>query len=367
MRRALKILILVILLIGIVGGVIFIRYFTKSGEREKTPTRGSQLNIFNWEDYLSESVIEEFERQYGIKVNLETFTESSFAFSQIQSNPDKYDLFVTDNGEFELYRDLKMLSPLDHEKIPNIKNIKSRFRENPYDPQNKYCVPYVAGYTGILINKKYVKEFDGTRKILFDPRYKNKIVMGNNTLDILFNALFFLKIDPLNAKEEDFEGAIKLALRQKELVLAYLDPISQRKAMMNEEAWIAYIYSTEAVPLLEENENLEFFAPAEGVYLWTDLWCIPKLASHKNEAHLFLNFLLDPQIAAKNSKEIGALMVVNDIEKFLDPDLERLFRGTDFPADEEIIKRSRYEQYSISRDSLQRMLNQLQSQLNIEK
>lgn len=353
--------ILILFLITLTVGVGIYLYFKKIPNKKSYLEK--ELNIFNWENYLSDEIINDFEKRFGIKVNLEVFDDSDYAFSVIQSQPDKYDLFVVEDDYVSIMKNLKLLAPLDHQKIPNLNNLKKEAKENPYDFQNQYCVPYVAGYTGILINTKYVKDFDGTRKIFWDEKYKGKIVMPNNSIEILINALFALGYDSERATKKDFERARQLALEQKNLVLGYYDPISQREAMIKEKAWISYHYTSDVLPVLKENPAIKFFAPKEGVLLWTDNWCIPKDAKHKEAAHLFLNYLLEPEISAKNSEAIGIPMLTKEMEKFLNPEFLSKTQGLDFPLEKEILSKSRYETYSIPKEEVQSIANQLFSEL----
>jgi spermidine/putrescine transport system substrate-binding protein len=337
-------------------------------EKEKVLNLEKELNIFNWGNYLSEEVIKEFEQKFGVKVNLETFKDSDFMFSKVQSQPDKYDLVIVEHDYVSLMKNLKLLYPLDHQKIPNLKYLKKEARENSYDPGNTFCIPYVHGYTGIAINKKYVSDFDGTRKILWDPKYKGKISMLNNAQEVLVSALFYLGVkNPENPTSEEFEKAINLALKQKDLVLGYDDPIEQRELLINEKAWVAYIYSTEIGEIREKNPNIEFFAPKEGTFLWSDNLCIPKDAPHKEAAHAFLNYLLDPKVSAKNSQDIKALMVNEAMKDFLDPKFIQVMEGLDFPKEKEILEKSRYFSAVILNEEFQKAVNRLDGELKIEE
>jgi spermidine/putrescine transport system substrate-binding protein len=337
-------------------------------KKPKQPILEKELNIFNWENYLSEEVIKEFEQKFGVKVNLETFSDSDFMFSKVQSQPDKYDLVVVEQDYLVLMKNLKLLYPLEHQKIPNLKYLKKEARENSYDPGNVFCVPYVHGYTGIAINKKYVFDFDGTRKILWDPKYKGKISMPNHAQEVLVSALFYLGAKDLeNPTPEELEKAINLAIEQKDLVLGYDDPIKQRELLINEEAWIAYIYTTEIEEIKEKNPNVEFFAPKEGTFLWSDNLCILKDAPHKEAAHAFLNYLLDPKVSAKNSQDIKALMLNQAMKEFLDPKFLQVMEGLDFPKEKEIFEKSRYFANTRLNEDVQKAINRLGAELGIEE
>ncbi len=328
------------LIILIIGGAIFLS--RKPSPPLPSPTKERELNIFNWEDYLSEEVIKDFEAKFGIEVNLDTFGESEEMFSVLQSQPDKYDLVVTDDRMVILMKNLKLLSPLDHSQLPNLKYLKPQMKENAYDPGNIYCLPYVSGFTGIAINEKHVKDFDGRRKILWDEKYKGKISLPNISEEVLFNALFYLGYSINTPNQNQLEEAINLVLKQKPLVIGYDDPIRQRELLINEEAWIAYIYSTEIEPIQRINPDIKFFAPKEGVLLWTDNWCIPKDAPHKTAAHQFLNYLFEPEVNAKNSQVIGVMTVNEKAQDFLSAEFKKRMEGLDFPLEEETFSKSQY-------------------------
>lgn len=361
-------LILLIIFFLISGGITWLILNRSQKPPPPFPVEEEKiLNIFNWENYLSENVIEEFEKKFNVKVNIDTFEDSSQMFSTIQFQPDKYDLVVMEDDYLQLMKRIKLLSPLDHQKIPNLKNLNEASKNNSYDPGNQYCVPYVAGYTGIVINEKLVDDFDGTRKVLWDPKYKGKISMPNNAIEILINGFLALGYDFQNLTTQQLKDAKDFALLQKDFVLGYDDPMSQRELLVEEKAWIGYIYSTEVLDIIKRNPNLKFFAPKEGVLLWSDNWCIPKDSPHKNLAHQFLNYLLDPKIAAKNSQDIGALMLVKGMEEFLDPEFLVQTKGLDFPQEREIFQKSSYRTKELLGEEFQIIANELATELEIEE
>lgn len=339
-----KIILLGIISISLFGLFLIISlHFFFPKKPPPLPPSVRELSILIWENYLSEKVIKEFEQKYNIKIKIESFQDSDSMFSAFQTQPEKYDLIVIEDDYVSLLKNLKLLSPLDHTKIPNLKNLKPEARNNSYDPGNLYCIPYVAGYTGIAVNTKYISEYDGRRDILWDEKYKGKISMLNNSQEILFNALIYLGYTEIESlTQEKLEEAINLALKQKDLVIGFEDPITQRERLIKEEAWIAYIYSTEILPIKKENPFIKFFAPKEGAFLWADNFCLSKDSLHKEEAHLFLNFLLEPKIAAENSRDIGVLMVNEKMKEFLDPEFLEIAEGLDFPVDNEILSKSKY-------------------------
>lgn len=364
-----KILPFALFIFTIILIVATVRIFWQKNKKPPPPPLEEEkvVNIFNWEDYLSQKIIDEFKQKFGVEIKIDTFKDSDEIISTLQFQPEKYDLVVAEDDKVRLFKQLKLISELDPQKILNLKYIKEAAKNNSYDPGNRYCIPYVAGYTGIVINEKYLKDFDGTRKILWDEKYKGKISIINNPAEILINALFALGYELKDADSEKLKEAKNFALLQKELLLGYHDPISQRKLLTEEKAWIAYVYSTEIPSILRENPSLKFFAPKEGVLLWSDNWCISKDSIHKKWAYEFLNYLLDPKIAAQNSEDIGAPMLVEGIEKFLNNEFVEQMNGLDFPQDEEVLKKSSYRTEYLIKEETQTIINQLAIELGLIK
>jgi len=330
---------LIILLIFCVA--FYLSFFeTKKNQPPKVPQE-SELFLLNWEDYLSQEVINEFEKEYKIKVHVDTIESSDEILPLLQSTPSKYDLIIAEDSLIPFLKELNFLGEIDQKSVPNLIYLKEELRTNPYDPFNRFCVPYNQGYTGLIINEKYVQNFDGTRKVLFDKNYQGKISMPNMPEEILINALFYLGY-PINLpSKEQAEKALELIKKQKELGALWQDPTEQREVLVKEKAWVAYIYSSEFLPIKDLNPNLKFFPLKEGVLLWTDNWCLLADAPHKKAAHLFLNFILDPKINAKNAQDIGISPVVKVAEQFLPDEFRENLKIISF-LDKDTLEKSQY-------------------------
>src|SRR3989339_852030 len=144
--------------------LLFVALFLSGcGQKIKTEnTQGEkELNIYNWEDYLGETTIADFEKEFGVKVNLFTFEDEDFMLSDVQVNPDKYDLIIASDGLIYNMSELKLLSKINKNDIPNLKNIEDKFLNLWYDSENNYSVPYLWGTTGIIFNTKYIIPREG--------------------------------------------------------------------------------------------------------------------------------------------------------------------------------------------------------------
>jgi spermidine/putrescine transport system substrate-binding protein len=256
-----------------------------------------ELNVYNWFDYIGETTIKDFEKEFGVKVNYDTYDSNDVLLAKLQTGAVGYDIIVPSDYMVRIMIKEEMLVPLDVNNIPNFKNIDPRFHKSPYDPENKYSIPYQWGTTGFAYNKKRIKEKLDSWNALFNEKYKGNITMLNEARDVIGAMLKYLGYSLNSAKEEELAKAKELLIKQKPLIKAYTS--DQAKPMLiSEEAWISHIYSGDAFAAASENETIQYIIPKEGSTIWTDNMCIPKSAPHKYTAEVFINYILRPEIGA---------------------------------------------------------------------
>ena len=277
------------------------------------------LNVYNWGDYLDESVIRDFEKKYNIKVNYDTFSTNEDMYVKLKAGGTDYDVVFPSDYIIERMINEDMLHKLDFDNIPNYKYIEDHFKNLEYDPQNEYSVPYFWGTVGIIYNKTMVDEPVNSWQILWDPKYEKEILMMDSQRDSIGVALKMLGYD-LNTRDlDELEEAKQALIEQKPLVLAYVGDDVKDK-MIAGEAALAVIYSGEAFYMKQENPDLEYVIPQEGSNFWVDAMVIPKTSKHKKEAELFINFMCDPEVAYKNAIYVGYSSPHSEVKKMLDPD-----------------------------------------------
>lgn len=277
------------------------------------------LNVYNWGDYLDESVIRDFEKKYNIKVNYDTFSTNEDMYVKLKAGGTDYDVVFPSDYIIERMINEDMLHKLDFDNIPNYKYIEDHFKNLEYDPQNEYSVPYFWGTVGIIYNKTIVDEPVDSWRILWDPKYEKEILMMDSQRDSIGVALKMLGYD-LNTRDlDELEEAKQALIEQKPLVLAYVGDDVKDK-MIAGEAALAVIYSGEAFYMKQENPDLEYVIPQEGSNFWVDAMVIPKTSKNKKEAELFINFMCDPEVAYKNAIYVGYSSPHSEVKKMLDPD-----------------------------------------------
>jgi spermidine/putrescine transport system substrate-binding protein len=289
------------------------------------------LNVYNWGDYIDESVINDFEKKYNIRVNYDTFSTNEDMYVKVKSGGSNYDVLFPSDYTIERMIKENLLKKLDFNNIPNYKYIETRFKDLDYDPKNEYSVPYMWGTLGIIYNKTMVDEPVTSWRMLWEEKYSKQILMLDSQRDSIGVALKMLGYSMNTLNQEELEAAKQALIKQKPLVLAYVGDDVKDK-MIAGEAALAVVWSGDAVYMKWENPDLEFVLPEEASNLWVDAMVIPTSSKHQAAAETFINFMCNPEIAFRNADYIGYSSPHLEVQKMIDPEL--LSDPTAYPSDD---------------------------------
>lgn len=278
------------------------------------------LNVYNVGDYIDEELITKFEEETGIDVLYETYDTNEMMYQKVKSGSTSYDLVFPSDYMVEKMKSENLLQKIDFKNIPNFKYIDKDFINPIYDKTNEYSVPYMWGTFGILYNKKMVSDSVDSWDILWNPKYKENIMMFDSVRDTMGIALKKLGYSMNSTNPKEINEAKELLMKQKDLVMAYVNDEGKDR-LLGEEVAMGLIYSGDAVTLIEQNPNLAYAIPKEGTNKWVDAMCIPKTAQNKKEAEMFINFLLDPENAKVNAEYIGYSIPNNAALELLDEEI----------------------------------------------
>ncbi|NLX70996.1 MAG: spermidine/putrescine ABC transporter substrate-binding protein [Clostridiales bacterium] len=293
----------------------------------------AQLKVYNWGDYIDESVIEEFEEKYNIDVIYDTFATNEEMYVKIKGGGSDYDIAFPSDYMIERMIKEDMLEKINFDNIPNYKYIDDRFKNLAYDPNNEYSVPYMWGTVGIIYNKTMVDEPVDSWQILWDEKYAKQIFMLDSSRDSIGITLKMLGYSLNTRNMDELEQAKQKLIEQKPLVLSYMgDDI--KDAMIGGQAALAVVWSGDAVFMKRENPDLEYAIPKEGSNLWFDAMVLLKGSKNKEAAEKFINFLCEPEIAFRNTDYIGYSTPHTEAMKMLDDEI--LNDSTAYPTDEEL-------------------------------
>ena len=278
----------------IIGGIFYNLNTMKNHSGEK-------VIVYNWGEYLDPKTIELFEEETGISVTYEEYETNEIMYPKIVSQAIAYDVVCPSDYMIQRMIENDLLAEINLDNIPNIKNMDPTYMEQSksFDPKNKYSVPYCVGTVGILYNKSMVKEPVDSWDILWNPKYKDSILMQDSVRDAFAVALKRLGHSINSTEVDQLAAAAEDLMEQKPLVQAYVvDQV--RDKMIGNEAALGVIYSGDAGYNKRENPDLEYVIPKEGSNVWIDSWVIPKNAQNKENAEKFINFMCRPEIALMN-------------------------------------------------------------------
>ena len=272
--------------------------------------QGTTVNVYNWGEYISDGsegsmdVIYQFERLTGAKVNYTNFESNENMYSKLSGGGVSYDVIVPSDYMIDRLIDEDMLLPLDYDNIPNMKYINEKYSHLYYDPDQIYTVTYNVGTTVLIYNTKLVSEKPTSWNVLWDEQYRNKVLMFNNPRDAFAIAQAVLGQDFNSNNEQDWAQAAELLAKQKDLVNPVYVMDEVFNLMESGEYAFATYYAGDYLLMLENNEDLDYCYPEEGVNEFYDALCIPNCSKNKKGGEAFINFMHEPQVAYENCEYI---------------------------------------------------------------
>lgn len=296
----------------------------------------TELIIYNWIEYMPQSVMDAFTKEYGITIKYIAYETEEEVPKSIQAG-NVYDLVLT-NPEFmpQLIEE-GLLKPINYQHVPNFKYISANFRDLVFDPGNKYSIPFHWGTTGILVRTDLVDRPITSWNDLWDPAFAGKVgvwAMPRSTTQITLKALGY-SINPENPAEVRKAGQYLLQLKPNVVLVSGLEA-SMVPMLESGELEIGYGWAYDGALAQESNVPIEYIIPEEGTILWMDNFIIPANANNPYGAELFLNFILQPEIAAQIINESYYPMAVDGADQFVKPEI--LNNPIIFPDDAQLNK-----------------------------
>jgi len=285
----------------IAGGIALVTVFVVAVIAADYNTSKPVVNVCSWGEYIDESLIEQFEEETGITVNYQTAESNEALYSLLKSGAGDYDVVVPSDYMISQLIEEDMLEELNYDNIPNFSLISERFKNLPYDPENRYTVPYTWGTVGIIYNTTMVKEPITSWEVMFSDEYAGNVLMFRNSRDALATALFYLGYNVNTTDEAQLRQAKELLADAKSRGVYQsfvMDEIYQK--MEGGNAAIGAYYAGDFLTMLDNNEDLAFVIPEEGSNWFVDAMCVLKDAPHKEEAEAWINFIASTEANLRN-------------------------------------------------------------------
>ncbi len=270
-------------------------------EKSSSENKGKQLNIYSWPDYIQPEAIPEFEKRYGIKVVYDTVSSNEGLIAKFQAGASNYDIVVPSNYVVTKLRELDLIQPVDKEKLSNYKYLLPRFTETHFDPGCKYSIPYTFGTTGIAYNKaapcysngRYPEDWDA----FWNPKIAHRMTLLEDIRETIGMALKHRGLSYNTTGEKELKLALQDLIAQKKLTMCYTSD-QVIVYLTSGDSWLSMAFSGDAQQACRQNPDVKYIIPKSGASMWVDTMCIPKRAPHPEYAHLWINYMLEPQVSA---------------------------------------------------------------------
>jgi putrescine transport system substrate-binding protein len=279
-----------------------------------------ELKVYNWAEYIGEETIANFEKEFDVKVTYDNYDSVETADAKLLAGGSGYDVVSHSGSSIGRLIPAGILMELDASKLPNLKHMREDIMEQlskNWDPGNKYIIPYMWGTHGVTYNAELVQSVApdvpiGSMDMIFDPVHMEKlakcgVAFLDSPNDVIPMALAHLGLDPSSNNREDYEKAEEMLLKVRPYIKTF-DNYAYQK-MPEKEFCVAVTWGPDgllAVSGAEEagsDVKLDFFSPPGPgkANIWVDGWVVPKDAENVENAYLFLNYMMRPEVAAEDS------------------------------------------------------------------
>ncbi|MCX7774889.1 MAG: extracellular solute-binding protein [Rectinemataceae bacterium] len=272
------------------------------------------LYIFNWTYYTPDSVIQKFEKEYGVKVVYDTFASNEEMFAKLKAGGSSYDITFPSGDYVSIMKKENMLEKIDRSKLKNFANIDPEvLKLCDFDPGNEYSVPYYLGAAGVAVNTTKVQNYEKSWSIFERKDLANRMIMLDDMREVMGDALKYLGYSVNTTDQAQIDQARDLINNVWKPNLLKFDAEAFAKSFAAGEVWVAQGYAESIFAEVDKSRwgEVDFFIPKEGGPSYLDSMVILKNAKHKDLAYLFIDFIHRPEIYAEFCDYFGFPSTVN--------------------------------------------------------
>jgi spermidine/putrescine transport system substrate-binding protein len=257
--------------------------------------QSQQLNVYNWDTYIGETTLEDFTDATGIAVRYDLYASNDELFAKLREGNPGYDVIFPTHDYVERMIVADMLLPLDHSKIPNLANVDPAFADPAFDPGLAHSMPYFWGTVG-LGYRMSVGSPTAWADVFASSEYDGRISLLNST-DTIYAALKYLGHSLNTEDPAEIAAAADLLIEIKPKIKSFA-PDTGQDLLIAREVDVCLEYNGDILQVMEEDDDLNFVVPEEGTLLSEDTMCIPKGGPNPDNAHAFINFILEAEVHA---------------------------------------------------------------------
>ena len=296
--------------------------------------QANELHLFNWNDYIAPETVERFQQACKCKVVQTYYSDNEELVAKLAAGAKGYDVLVPTSNYVLGMAKAGWIQPLDHAKLPNLKNVMPQYRGGAYDPGNKYSAPYAMSITLIGYNEAKIKELGvpmGSWAAIFDPKIVSKLNKRVTVLDsqaeVLAAALKYLGYSVNDRDPKHWEEAKQVILKAKPHWAAF-NASSYIKELASGNIWMVHGYSNDIFQAdqgaqeAKQNFRVRHSLPKEGAVLALDVMVVAKGAPRPDLAHQFINFMLEGRNSADLTNMIGSGNPNQDALQYIKPEIK---------------------------------------------
>ncbi len=276
---------------AVAAGVTLMPYKSFSAEEK-------QVNVYNWDTYIGETTLDDFGNATGIEAKMDLFADNDELFAKLKEGNPGYDVIIPSDTYVERMASAGMLIPLDHDKIPNIANIEPAFLDVAFDPGRAHSLPYMWGTIGVGYRVSRVEGVPASWKWLYDSdKYSGSLALLGDGATVLGQGLKYLGMSLNSVDPAEIKQAEELLIAQKQHIKVFADDNGQ-DLLLSGEADVVQEWNGDILQVMAEDDDISYAVPTEGALIWEDGMAIPTGAPHPENAHAFINYLLDAEAGA---------------------------------------------------------------------
>jgi len=294
------------------------------------------LNVYNWNDYIAPETVERFEKLCHCKLKQSYFSDNEELLAKLAAGAKGYDVYVPTSNYVSGMVKAGWLQPLDHSKLPNLKNVMPQFLNTEFDPGNKYSVPYAMSITLIGYNEQKIKELGvplDSWATIFDPKIlekiKGRVTVLDSQSELTAAALKYLGYSVNDRDPKHWQQAKEVILKAKPYWAAF-NASSYIKELSSGNIWLVHGYSNDIYQADQDAQKagqkfrIRHSLPKEGAVLALDCMVIAKSAPRPDLAYQFINFMLEGRNSADLTNMIGSGNPNADAQQYIKPEIKQI-------------------------------------------
>ncbi|EGK87268.1 spermidine/putrescine ABC transporter substrate-binding protein [Microcoleus vaginatus PCC 9802] len=289
------------------------------------PVKGSadQLFIYTWAGYTDEALLDRFAEKTGIRVVADVFSSNEEMLARVQAGGARaYSIIYPSDYMVVQMTELGLLSPLDHSILGGLDRLRKQFQNPVYDPGNRYSVPLSWGTTGLIYNTEQLKEEPEDWEYLWQHKQElaKRMTLASDVREVMGAALRMLGYSLNSTNQEQVKQAYEKLVELKPAIASFTTD-AWRPQMLTGDLKVAMCYSSDANEVISDNDKLKYVVPKSGSSLWTDTLVIPKGSPNPEAAYKWINFMLQPDVAASLVERLSFSTPSEDAFSLLPPEV----------------------------------------------